>query len=90
MCRFSSQINNKMVKTEFYVAGGDVIQMSTKLEDCTKICEIEGILYDSDGNIRKWVWSEKHKGYTERIVMNQSDKINSDGVVRRIIFSVGS
>ena len=79
-----------MVKTEFYVAGGNVMQMSTKLDDCTKICEIEGILYDYDGNRRKWVWDESKQGYTERIVMAQSDKINSNGIVRRIIFSVGS
>lgn len=79
-----------MIKTEFYVAGGDVMQMSTKLEDCTKLCEIDGILYDNDGNILKWVWNEKKQVYTERNVMKQSDKINSDGIVRRIIFSVGS
>ena len=79
-----------MIKTEFYVAGGDVMQMSTKLADCTKICEIDGVLYDNDGNRLKWVWNEKKQGYTERIVMGQSDKINSDGIVRRIIFSVGS
>jgi len=79
-----------MIKTEFYVAGGDVMKMSTKLADCTKLCEIDGILYDNDGNRLKWVWNEKKQGYTERIVMEQSDKINSEGIVRRIIFSVGS
>jgi len=79
-----------MVKTEFYIAGGDVMKMSTKLSDCTKLCEIEDILYNNDGNRLKWVWNDEKQGYTERIVMEQSDVINSDGILRRIIFSVGS
>ena len=79
-----------MVKTEFYVAGGNKMQMSTQLADCTKICELEGVLYDYDGNRLKLVYKADKNGYTERIVMAQSDLINSEGVIRRIIFSVGS
>lgn len=76
-----------MIKTEFYVAGGDVMQMSTKLADCTKICEIDGILYENDGNRLKWVWDKGHQRNTKRIVMEQSDIISPEGIVRRIIFS---
>ena len=79
-----------MVKTEFYVAGGNQMQMSTKLADCTKLCEIDGILYDYDGNRTIWVHNSEKNGYTERIVMTKSDLINSEGVIRRIIFSVGN
>ena len=79
-----------MVKTEFYVAGGNQMQMSTKLADCTKLCEIDGILYDYYGNRTIWVHNSEKNGYTERIVMTKSDLINSEGVIRRIIFSVGN
>jgi hypothetical protein len=79
-----------MVRTEFYIAGGNQIQMSTKLADCTKLCEIDGILYDYDGNRHKWVKNSDKDYFTERIVMKQQDNISEDGIVRIIIFSVGN
>lgn len=80
----------KKVKTVFYIAGGNNIQMSTKLEDCTKLCEIDGILYDYDGNRQKWVKNPDKDYFTERIVMKQQDNVSMDGIVRIIIFSVGN
>lgn len=79
-----------MVKTIFYVAGGNVIHMSTKISDCTKILEVEGLLYEHDGNRLHWVYNEKHNGFTERIIMEHYDKIDSCGITRIIIYSVGS
>jgi len=76
-----------MIKTEFYIAGGNKMQMSTKLSDCTKLCEIDGILYDYDGNRQIWVKNANTDYFTERIVMQEQDNISTDGIVRVIIFS---
>jgi hypothetical protein len=77
-----------MVKTEFYVAGGDKKRMSTKLSECTKICEIEGLLYDYVGSRTTWV--SENVSCSTRYVLAETDLINSDGVIRRIIFSTDS
>lgn len=78
-----------MLKTEFYIAGGNQTQMSTKLDECTKLFEVEGILYDCNDNIERWVseTNEEIPTYTHRTVMQQKDLISPNGVIRRIILS---
>lgn len=78
-----------MLKTEFYIAGGNKNQMSTKLDDCIKLCEIEGVLYDCNENIERWISETSEVGftYTKRTVMQQKDLISPNGVIRRVIFT---
>ena len=77
------------LKTELYIAKGSSNGgMSILLDDCDKLCEIDGMLYNYDSNIVKMVIQQNSLNYKRRVVMSQKDYITANGIVRKIVLSV--